>query len=91
MNFILGIYLILADKCESKNLDLSIHDRIFVLQNQRFVLKSLMVDQTKKSEFIMDHGRLSQLEIAVEQLETDLFVEKQRLSKIFTKSYKYYM
>lgn len=76
--------------CKERNYGLAIYDKIFILQNQKFVLQSMLSAQEEQSEFNRNAEERRRIVSALDQLEMDLVREKEKYGYIFQKNYKYY-
>jgi hypothetical protein len=76
--------------CYERNLGLALFDKIFILQNQKFVLESMLIENEKKSIYNQNLEDNKRIEKAINDLELDLRREKKKYSILFQKDYKYY-
>ena len=76
--------------CYQRNYGLSLHDKIFILQNQKFILESMINVNEKKTIYNQDMEDNQRIQQAINQLDLDLKREQKKYSYLFQKNYKYY-
>lgn len=77
--------------CKDRNYGLAIYDKIFVLQNQKFILESMLKENKKKSQYSRNLDEDDQLMAAIVEVEKDIINEERKYSILFQKNYKYYL